>query len=139
MLLGIAWLIVCWRSSRHDWRWPEQIPLLVTVSVVTAAYGWTFDQVVLLVMLLSAATVLSGARQGTIAWALIVVGVGLNFVALGLRGVLTDDKFWWLPLAWLLWYLLLRRWIVIPGAILEPNGHTLSETSDAGSERHATH
>lgn len=50
MILGLAYLATRLRRTRHaDWDWNREMPLLVVMSVATAAYGWLFDQVVLLV------------------------------------------------------------------------------------------
>lgn len=115
VLLGLGWLAVQWRGARNDWCWPEQMPLLVIVSIVTAAYGWTFDQVVLLVMLIPAACMLAATwRASTAARALILAGIGLNWTDLGLRWIWIDDaSFWWLATAWLAWYVGFRRWSAV--------------------------
>ena len=50
MLLGLAYLATRLRRNRYvDWDWEREMPMLVVVSVATAAYGWVFDQVVLVV------------------------------------------------------------------------------------------
>jgi hypothetical protein len=63
MVPGLVWLLIHGLRHRRDWRWQEQTPLLLLVSVVTAAYGaWLFDLVVLLVAVLQVAARL--AREG---------------------------------------------------------------------------
>ena len=86
------------------------MPLLLVVSVITAAYGWTFDQVVLLVMILSSVHLLSQSSARIPAIALMVAGIAVNFVALGLRGVFADAGFWWFAPFWLVWYMAVRKW-----------------------------
>jgi hypothetical protein len=50
MVLGFAYLATRLRRYRgSQWNWEREMPALVTVSIATAAYGWVFDQVVLLV------------------------------------------------------------------------------------------
>ena len=50
MVLGLAYLATRLRRNRFaEWDWERELPMLVVVSVATAAYGWVFDQVVLLV------------------------------------------------------------------------------------------
>src|SRR5207244_5161384 len=44
---GIAWFIRYWLRHGREWNWSERMPALVTASVLTAPYGWIFDQVVL--------------------------------------------------------------------------------------------
>jgi hypothetical protein len=56
---GIVWLALYGRrrglarsetsqSGKAGWLWASQMPLLLLVSVTTTAFGWSFDQVVLL-------------------------------------------------------------------------------------------
>jgi hypothetical protein len=57
---GLAWL--AWHGWRHrrGWDWSEQMPPLLLVSALTAAYGaWLFDLVILLVPVLAIAARLS--------------------------------------------------------------------------------
>jgi hypothetical protein len=44
---GLIWLVFHWRRHKENWSWKEQLPLLITVSVLTSAYGWLFDQTLL--------------------------------------------------------------------------------------------
>jgi len=80
--------------------------------VITAVYGWTYDEVVLLVALVPALQWLFAAANRRAAVALAILGFGLNFAAIASRGVLLDGAYWWLAAAWLAWYVLalsLRR------------------------------
>jgi hypothetical protein len=55
-LAGVMWLLLYWRRHCKAWNWAQQLPLVVLVSVLTAAYGaWPFDLVILLVPVLSVA------------------------------------------------------------------------------------
>jgi hypothetical protein len=45
-LIGLAWY---WDKYRDQWRWRDRLPVVLTISVLTAAYGWPFNEVVLLV------------------------------------------------------------------------------------------
>jgi hypothetical protein len=49
MLPGIVAFACYWHKKRRNWNWREQVPLLLTLSALTAPYGWPFDEVVLLV------------------------------------------------------------------------------------------
>jgi hypothetical protein len=46
-IAGLAWFAAYWQRHRANWSWTERLPLLLTISVVTSAYGWLFDQPVL--------------------------------------------------------------------------------------------
>jgi len=45
--LGLVWFALYWRRNRLLWSWTEHLPMLVIVSVLTSAYGWHFDQMLL--------------------------------------------------------------------------------------------
>ena len=109
MVLGLVWLFRRWRGSRGDWRWEKQMPVLVAVSTITAAYGWTFDQVVILTMILPATQLLAAMVERGPAITLALIGVVINAVHLGWRSAYTDAWFWWLAPMWLAWYLAVRR------------------------------
>ncbi|MCL7965668.1 MAG: DUF2029 domain-containing protein [marine benthic group bacterium] len=108
MVLGFAYLATRLRRYRgSEWNWLREMPALVTVSVATAAYGWVFDQVVLLVAaipLLAIALRSGGTRLGftLIFWVLITL---ISFEQ-AFRSV---NSFWyfWMPHAFLLALLLL--------------------------------
>jgi len=69
-LLGLAWLAWHWRRHRAEWSWSEQLPVLLGVSVVTSAYGWMFDQIVLLVPLVDLLARSGRAPSARLRWAL---------------------------------------------------------------------
>jgi len=47
-VVGIVWGFMRWHRYRTRWNWGEQLPALVLGSFITAPYGWTFDQPVLM-------------------------------------------------------------------------------------------
>jgi len=65
---GIAWLAAYWHRHHSHWDWAEQTPLLLLVSLVTTPYGWTSDEMVLLVPVLQMLALLQrvGRRSLTI-------------------------------------------------------------------------
>lgn len=50
---GVSWFLFYWYRHRASWRWSERMPMLVTVSLLTTGYGWMFDQVLLLIPVIS--------------------------------------------------------------------------------------
>lgn len=95
---GLIWLAVAgWRHAGR-WDWNERLPTLTLVSVITATYGaWPFDQVVLLVPVVAAATQLEAApRRRQLAAAAAHLAIGAAAVALLLRQA---EYLWfiWLP------------------------------------------
>jgi hypothetical protein len=64
LLPGLAWFVPYWLRHRRDWDWPERLPLLLLVSLLTAAYGaWPFDLVLLLPAVLQPAAALARAAR----------------------------------------------------------------------------
>jgi len=47
-VIGLIWFSFYWRKQKQTWNWTERLPLIITVSVLTSAYGWQFDQTLLL-------------------------------------------------------------------------------------------
>lgn len=83
MVPGLAWLAWHGGRSRRAWEWGEQMPVLLLVSALTAAYGaWLFDLVILLVPILALGASLSvtGSRAAR------VVAVGV-YAAIGVGGL----------------------------------------------------
>jgi hypothetical protein len=103
MVLGFAYLATRFRRNRStSWDWEREMPLLVVVSLATAAYGWVFDQVVLLVAAISMFGV--AIQAGGIRLAAMIgfwTFTGAITFAQAFRGV---NSFWyfWLPFAYLL-------------------------------------
>ena len=85
MLPGLAALAYLWLRHESDWDWRDRMPLLLTISVLTSAYGWPFDEVVLLVpvlMLAAKCVVEVQARGQALLW-LILTFVATLLVVLG--------------------------------------------------------
>ena len=103
MVLGLAYLATRLRRNRFaEWDWEREMPMLVVVSVATAAYGWAFDQVVLLVAAISMFAV--AIRAGGIRLVAMIgfwTVTGAIAFAQVFRGV---NSFWyfWIPFAFLI-------------------------------------
>jgi hypothetical protein len=76
-VLGVGWFVIYWRKHNHEWNWTEQMPVLVTASVLTAAYGWIFDQAVLALPIIALAAATS-RTQSRLAWNLVIFYTVLN-------------------------------------------------------------
>lgn len=107
--LGVLWLAFYWLRNRSAWDWRIHLPAVTIASVITAVYGWPYDQVVLLVALVPAIQLLFASRSRRTAAMLAVAGLVLNVLSIGVRPVLEMGAFWWLAPGWLLWYLLVRK------------------------------
>jgi len=98
LLAGLGLLIWLWRR-RGRWQWPDlSLPLLL-VSVPTAVYGWSFDFVVLLPVVLK---LIAGTRTTPDARRIVVLGalVVLQLTLLVQNRLRVNDVFSvWYPLA----------------------------------------
>jgi hypothetical protein len=109
LAVGVAWLVYYWQRHKHSWNWTERLPILLLVSVSTSAYAWTFDQVVLLpVIMQSASWIVRGPL--TRYFGIIILYVVINVVYLtGKIFVLNDFWYFWMAPLFLLTYLLLQK------------------------------
>ena len=109
VILATAWFLVHWIRAGTQWRWQEQLPILLLVSFVVTPYAWFFDQAVLLPAILQVAAQWSDLPERKWLWpALIYLGINL----LTLEFIAAHHTFFWYAWtapAWLLFYLW-QRW-----------------------------
>jgi hypothetical protein len=97
-LAGAAWLFRHWQRHRLSWRWEDQAPLLILVSLSTAPYSWAHDFVLALPALIGLAVKLyDSASDWTVAAALYVAAQLVIFA------YLQDAPKPWQSLACALW------------------------------------
>ena len=120
MVLGIFWLGLYGLRYRADWLWAERIPLLLLVSVVTAPYGWSFDQVVLIPVLLKAMIQVLATNLLRIVSGAIISYMVLNIAAFALHGRIPDFWQFWMAPVLLIWYLLAQRWSIHAVETMKP-------------------
>ena len=95
LLLGLAWLAWRWKQAGRNWSWQDEMPVLIAVSLITAAHAWTHDQILLLPaqMQVTARLVNKGYPPGTAllvaAWALV------NIASIVLHFWVSDAWFFW--------------------------------------------
>lgn len=114
MLFGIMWLASFWRIRRESWSWSGELPIVLLVSLVTTAYGWLFDQIVLLPAMMQLAVPL-GRRATRLRLQAIAAYAGTS--ALMILFVVmrkTGTSYTWTAPAWLVFYVWLRRAIEAP-------------------------
>ncbi len=128
MLFGIAWVLPFWRGRRASWSWNKELPLVLLVSLVTTAYGWLFDQIVLLPAVMQVAVPLeSRCRLRLQAIAAYIGASALMIVFVVMRR--TGTAYTWTAPAWLALYLWLGREAAVRGR--SPAGE---KPTTAGSE-----
>jgi hypothetical protein len=94
LIPGLAWLLWHALVLPRRWDWGEQLPLLLLVSMLTAAYGgWPFDLVLLLVPVLRAAALL--ARAGAVRPALLAGAAYLAINAAGAVQLACEVEYLW--------------------------------------------
>jgi hypothetical protein len=109
---GALWFLWYWRRQRPAWRWSEQMPLILLVSLATTPYGWEYDQVVSLLAILQVAVWLVVIPWGRASTLLVIGYLALNGLALAINIARINAFFFlWLAPSFLLWYLLARRWL----------------------------
>jgi len=94
----------------HRWIWSEEMPMLLLVSFVTAAYGaWPFDLVILLPAAIHAAVAIVASKNDKRARLGLACWLAINLAALTLN-VLKINSFWfiWMAPAMLAAYIALR-------------------------------
>ena len=81
---GLIWGIAYCLPRLKSWRWEDELPLLLLVSLFTTAYGWRYDQVLLLPAVLQAT--LWVIRDGRPA---VVRAAVVGFILFNLMSILT--------------------------------------------------
>jgi Glycosyltransferase family 87 len=78
-VFGMAWFVRYWRKNHEGWSWTENLPMLLTMSVVTSAYGWLFDQTLLALPIIALAAGRAHAI-GRLPFSLVALYTALNCV-----------------------------------------------------------
>lgn len=105
MVPGILWAALYWRRHGRDWDWDARMPVVLLVSVITACYGWVFDQTVAYPALFQAVgwIITAGRRNERILAAVcytLINLAGFVLIGLGLNGV----AYVWMAPAWLVFH-----------------------------------
>lgn len=113
-IAGLAWM--AWWLRRHPcrtWRWDEQMPVLVLVSLATTGYGWFHDGVIALVALIPVAV-----RFVKNEWLLPIIYAAANGLILAFLLLRIDEPwYFWTTFVWLGIYITAMRPIVAAGRV----------------------
>lgn len=110
LIPGLIWLVPYWLRHCAFWNWSERLPMLLLVSMLTAAYGaWPFDLVLLLVPTVQAAAVLRPGKRGAVLFAVAAYLLIDAVAAVQLACEVEYFAFLWMTPALLLAYVALRR------------------------------
>jgi hypothetical protein len=105
--LGLFWGLVYYASRTGKWVWSNEISLICLVSISTAAYGWLFDQVLLVCALLQIAVWFGHSKYHVKKLLLLSVYLPLNYYV----SFSQVNQFWffWLSPLLLLLFLFARH------------------------------
>lgn len=117
-IVGIIWLIYYWIKNCRDWNWFIQAPLLTLVSMTASAYGWTFDQTIFILPIVSIFARLFRKPSGKIFWSVIISYLLIDVIDYLMR--VPQIWLWWLAPSLLIWYLIADRWIADPSIATNP-------------------
>jgi Glycosyltransferase family 87 len=106
---GALWLTWYWRKNAQVWEWRKHLGTVLLVSVTTASFAWTFDQIVLLPAVLQVAAWMSRRKiplgSRSIIFAHLLINGGLILLK-----VFVPNDFWyfWVAPTYLLLFLYAR-------------------------------
>jgi len=108
-MVGVLWFLWHWQRHKTDWRWSEQLPLMILVSLTLSAYAWTYDLVVLLPAVFHGVTILDSQNRRWQNNPIVLLYLGINATYFVSKLIITTDIFYfWLAPAFLATYLTLR-------------------------------
>jgi hypothetical protein len=109
-ILGGIWIFYFWYVRRQTWDWKNELPLILIASIITSPYMWTYDQVILVPVVIQASFWIAEEWKKLPAITLGVFFLVISFLDLILH--MRFDEFWfiWLAPAILIWYLITRWW-----------------------------
>jgi hypothetical protein len=112
---GMAWAAFYWKRHRVQWDWKQRLPTLLLVSILTAPYAWTYDEVILLPVFISAAVYVLAQNASRLARLIFAFYILVNVVMflMNLAGLRDEWYLWNLPV-WLGAYTLLERRLASP-------------------------
>jgi hypothetical protein len=111
-VFGMSWALWRWRRYRAAWHWDDQLPVLLLVALISTPYGWAFDQPVLMVAVLHAATAVAG-KPAQFRIAAVFIAGNLIMAVMSFAGF-TDAWFLWSSPLWAGLYFAATRPVLTP-------------------------
>lgn len=107
-LAGSIWFLLYWRKHHSKWQWLEEIPVLLLLSIITAAFAWSHDQVVLVLVVIQVFIwlIFSKHEYRAVLMVLIYLAMQVIYIFTIVRG---DYLAIWIAPALLLWYYVNRK------------------------------
>lgn len=109
-ILGLFWLFFYWIRYRREWDWIKHSPTIILVSTLTTVYGWSWDQSVAILAILSIFTLILPFEKDFRSILIISVYILIDVLIL----IIPGNQFFtfWIAPALLLWYLGSRKMIL---------------------------
>ena len=116
--IGLSWLLYWWMRRRAAWNWVEEMPRLLLASASTMAFGWFFDLVVLLPVVMQMGVWLSQERDSALRRTVIVAYALLQILALAVNLARLDAVYyvWFTPSLLLLYLFYATRRAQLPSS-----------------------
>jgi len=109
IIFGEIWFIYYWNRKHDTWNWEDEIPILLLVSVLISPFTWTYDYIILLPVILLAASWLFRDRKRKAVLLFVGLYLTINILGLILHTRLSDFWFFWMAPILLVGFLLIRR------------------------------
>jgi hypothetical protein len=122
-VIAALWFLYYW-YTHHGWDWVAELPMILLISQITSPYSWTYDQVILIPVVIQATIwIISNWKR----WSTILISIAflaISILDLILHMRLSDFWFLWMAPATLILFLIVRRLyshskIMYPNLILE--------------------
>lgn len=106
-LLGVTlfWVLRSRERTGFTWDWITDTPVLLFASILTAAYAWTYDQVILLPAILYILAKSAQIPSRKILWTMVLSLMAINLADLILHRWFDEFWFGWVAPAYLIWYI----------------------------------
>ena len=114
--IGLPWSVWYWIRRRTDWGWERNLPIVLMASIITAPYGWTYDQVVLIPLLIQVAiwgrNVCTSGQRKLLLIGYAVVNLGILILRTEAVGMCNEILYGWVAPLTMIVYMILRRYLV---------------------------
>jgi hypothetical protein len=107
-IIGGLWFLYYWYIHHKSWNWVEALPIILLVSEITSPHSWTYDQVILIPVIIQVTIWIMADWKRWSTLILVGIYLGLNILDLVLHMRLSDFWFIWLVPSLFIWFLIIR-------------------------------
>jgi hypothetical protein len=109
--IGLIWLLFHWLRHRRQWDWLQQISWISFLSLITTAFAWSHDQVILIPALIEAAVLIRlRIKSFQVKIILLIVWLGFSITIFIVHLSRDDSWFVWQAPVMLLAYALTKHY-----------------------------